>query len=57
MEFLRLLLGRHFARKLRSGFLFFRGRAVAKEKGKKDYLIAGYGETEVVASRNVGRFF
>ena len=54
MEFLRLLLGRHFAGKLRSGVLIFRGRAVAKEKGKKDHLIAG--ETEVVASRNVGCF-
>ena len=56
MEFLRSLLGRHFAGKLRSGILIFRGRAVAKEKGKKDHLIAGYGETEVVASRNVGCF-
>jgi len=56
MEFLRSLLGRHFAGKLRSGFLIFRGRAVAKENGKKDHLIAGYGETEVVASPNVGCF-
>ena len=56
MEFLRLLLGRHFAGKLRSGVLIFRGRAVAKEKGKKDHLIAGYREIEVVASRNVGCF-
>ena len=56
MEFLRLLLGCHFAGKLRSGVLIFRGRAVAKEKGKKDHLIAGYRETEVVASRNVRCF-
>ena len=55
IEFLRSLLGRHFAGKLRSGVLIFRGRAVVKEKGKKD-LIAGYGQTEVVASRNVGCF-
>ena len=56
MEFLRSLLRRHFAGKLRSGVLIFRGRAVAKEKGKKDHLIAGYGQTEVVALRNVGCF-
>ena len=55
MEFLSSLLERHFAGKLRSGVLIFRGRAVAKEKGK-DYLIAGYGEAEVVASRTVGCF-
>ena len=29
---------------------------MAKEKGKKDHLIAGYGQTEVVALRNVGCF-
>ena len=29
---------------------------MAKEKGKKDRLIAGYWETEVVALRNVGCF-
>ena len=56
MEFLRSLLGRHFAGKLRSRVLIFRGRAVAKEKGKKDHLIAGYLPTEVVALRNVGCF-
>ena len=56
MEFLRSLLGRHFAGKLRSGFLSFRGRAVAREKRRKDHLIAGYWETEVMASRNVGCF-
>ena len=56
MEFLRSLLGRHFAGKLRSGVLIFRGRAVAKEKGKKDHLITGYGETAVVTSPNVGCF-
>lgn len=56
MEFLRSLIGRHFAGKPRSGVLIFRGRAVAKEKGKKGHLIAGYGQTEVVALRIVGCF-